>query len=93
MGRVEGKVAFITGAARGQGRNHALRLAEEGGGVRSIRLGPDLAAGETTFALVPKGCWQAAAPLGTWVLVGCTVSPAFEFTDFEMAPPGWEPAA
>ncbi|HEX3489113.1 MAG TPA: 3-oxoacyl-ACP reductase, partial [Streptosporangiaceae bacterium] len=26
-GRVEGKVAFITGAARGQGRSHAIRLA------------------------------------------------------------------
>jgi (+)-trans-carveol dehydrogenase len=29
-GRVEGKLAFITGAARGQGCSHALRLAEEG---------------------------------------------------------------
>ncbi|AHH18409.1 mycofactocin-coupled SDR family oxidoreductase [Nocardia nova] len=32
-GRVEGKVAFITGAARGQGRQHAVRLAEEGADV------------------------------------------------------------
>ncbi|AHH20052.1 (-)-trans-carveol dehydrogenase [Nocardia nova SH22a] len=32
-GRVEGKVAFITGAARGQGRSHAIRLAEEGADV------------------------------------------------------------
>jgi NAD(P)-dependent dehydrogenase (short-subunit alcohol dehydrogenase family) len=31
-GRVEGKVAFITGAARGQGRSHAIRLAQEGTG-------------------------------------------------------------
>jgi len=30
VGRVAGKVAFITGAARGQGREHAIRLAEEG---------------------------------------------------------------
>lgn len=30
MGSLEGKVAFITGAARGQGRNHAIRLAERG---------------------------------------------------------------
>jgi (+)-trans-carveol dehydrogenase len=33
MGRVEGKVAFVTGAARGQGRSHAARLAEEGADV------------------------------------------------------------
>ncbi|MFD9502992.1 mycofactocin-coupled SDR family oxidoreductase [Streptomyces sp. NPDC060035] len=33
MGRVEGKVALITGAARGQGRSHAVRLAQEGADV------------------------------------------------------------
>lgn len=32
-GRVEGKVAFISGAARGQGRSHAVRLAEEGADI------------------------------------------------------------
>jgi (+)-trans-carveol dehydrogenase len=36
MGRVQGKVAFITGAARGQGRSHALRLAEEGADIIGI---------------------------------------------------------
>lgn len=36
MGRVEGKVAFITGAARGQGRSHALRLAQEGADIIAI---------------------------------------------------------
>jgi (+)-trans-carveol dehydrogenase len=38
MGRVEGKVAFITGAARGQGRSHAVRLAEEGADIVAIDL-------------------------------------------------------
>jgi SDR family mycofactocin-dependent oxidoreductase len=36
MGRVDGKVAFITGAARGMGRSHALRLAEEGADIIAI---------------------------------------------------------
>jgi SDR family mycofactocin-dependent oxidoreductase len=36
MGRVEGKVAFITGAARGQGRAHAVRLAEEGADIIAL---------------------------------------------------------
>jgi (+)-trans-carveol dehydrogenase len=36
MGRLDGKVAFITGAARGQGRSHALRLAQEGADVIAV---------------------------------------------------------
>ena len=38
MGSLEGKVAFITGAARGQGRNHAVRLAERGVDVIALDL-------------------------------------------------------
>jgi SDR family mycofactocin-dependent oxidoreductase len=37
-GRLEGKVAFITGAARGQGRSHALRLAQEGADIIAVDL-------------------------------------------------------
>ena len=36
MGRLEGKVAFITGVARGQGRSHAIRLAEEGADIVGV---------------------------------------------------------
>jgi (+)-trans-carveol dehydrogenase len=36
VGRLDGKVAFITGAARGQGRSHALRLAEEGADIVAV---------------------------------------------------------
>ena len=42
MGRVEGKVAFVTGAARGQGRAHAVRLAEEGADIIAVDLCHDL---------------------------------------------------
>jgi (+)-trans-carveol dehydrogenase len=38
MGRVEGKVAFITGAARGQGRSRALRLAQEVADIIAVDL-------------------------------------------------------
>ena len=40
---------------------------------------------------VPAGHWQSAATLGAWTLVGSTVSPAFRFEGFELAPPHWEP--
>src|SRR4051794_24743654 len=36
MGRLTGKVAFITGIARGQGRSHAMRLAEEGASIIGV---------------------------------------------------------
>jgi (+)-trans-carveol dehydrogenase len=37
-GRVQGKVAFITGAARGQGRSHAVRLAAEGADIIAVDI-------------------------------------------------------
>src|SRR5258706_493440 len=42
MGRVQGKVAFITGAARGQGRSHAVRLAQEGADIIAVDLCHDI---------------------------------------------------
>ena len=69
----------------------ALRLSS-GTGVQTTHLGPDLGAGQRPIAMVPRGAWQAAAPVEGWVLCGCTVAPAFSFEGFEMAPAGWEPA-
>jgi predicted cupin superfamily sugar epimerase len=61
--------------------------------VESHLLGPDLAAGQRPQVIVPKGQWQSAVTTGEWTLVGCTVSPGFEFSGFEMAAPGWKPEA
>src|SRR5262245_26121839 len=38
MSRVAGKVAFVTGAARGQGRSHAVRLAQEGADIIAVDI-------------------------------------------------------
>jgi predicted cupin superfamily sugar epimerase len=70
-----------------------LVIARPGEGPSALRLGPALDRGERPQALVPSGAWQSARTLGDWTLVGCTVSPAFEFSAFEMAPPGWHPPA
>jgi SDR family mycofactocin-dependent oxidoreductase len=43
MGELEGKVAFITGAARGQGRAHAVRLASEGADIIAVDICADIA--------------------------------------------------
>ncbi len=68
----------------------ALTL-REGGAETRLLLGPDIAAGERPQLIVPARAWQTAQSLGTWTLVGCTVSPAFEFSGFELAPEGGPP--
>ncbi|MFT8243610.1 cupin domain-containing protein [Roseomonas sp. BN140053] len=68
-----------------------LSMCWEGSDPLELRLGPDLSAGQRLVATVPKGWWQAATPAGGWSLVACTVSPAFRFEGFELAPPGWSP--
>jgi predicted cupin superfamily sugar epimerase len=69
-----------------------LSLSPDGRRRSIVRLGADLAAGERPQAVVPAGAWQSARSLGDWTLAGCTVAPAFQFSGFEMAPPGWEPS-
>jgi predicted cupin superfamily sugar epimerase len=69
----------------------ALSLSLDGGSIERLRLGPDLRKGERPQILVPSGTWQSAKSLGAWTLVGCTVSPGFEFSGFELAPAGWVP--
>ena len=68
-----------------------LSIVEADGTATTIILGPDLVAGQRPQGTVPPNAWQAARPLGSAVLVGCTVAPAFEFEHFELAPAGWEP--
>lgn len=54
-------------------------------------LGIDLASDQHPQLRVPAGWWQAARSTGDWSLVGCTVSPAFTFDGFELAPPDFTP--
>ncbi len=63
-----------------------------GQGVSNHTLGPDLTIGQRPQVVVEPGEWQSARTTGAWTLVGCTVSPGFEFSGFELAPPDWNPA-
>jgi predicted cupin superfamily sugar epimerase len=66
--------------------------AEADPAVTVHRLGGDVTGGSVVQVVVPAGAWQAAQPLGAWTLVGCIVTPAFEFEGFELAPPDWAPS-
>ena len=68
-----------------------LRISEtEAGPARSMLLGPKLSDGQMPQLIVPENYWQAAETTGKWTLVGCTVSPGFQFDGFELAKPGFE---
>ena len=56
-----------------------------------LRLGGDVLNGEMPQLLVPPFHWQAAESDGGWALVSCVVSPAFDFSGFELAAPDWSP--
>jgi predicted cupin superfamily sugar epimerase len=66
-----------------------ISISQNGSETSVHRLGPDLFAGERPQFAVPAHCWQKAMSLGAWTFVGCGVAPRFEFSGFELAPPGW----
>ncbi len=69
----------------------ALEIAHAPGRLERLTLGCDFAVGERPQAIVPVHAWQATQSLGDWTLCGCTVAPGFDFSGFELAPPGWAP--
>jgi len=63
-----------------------IHVFDQDGSYRSLCLGSDLARGQCLQAIVPHGCWFGATVdvEGGFALVGCSVAPGFEFTDFEL---------
>jgi NAD(P)-dependent dehydrogenase (short-subunit alcohol dehydrogenase family) len=55
MRRLDGQVAFITGAARGQGRSHPVRLAQEGADIIGIDI----------CAQISEVCYATSTPAGS----------------------------
>jgi uncharacterized protein len=61
-----------------------LQLKEDGTGTMMV-IGNDLLRGQRPQVVVERGVWQGARLMegGRWALLGCTVSPGFEFEDYE----------
>jgi predicted cupin superfamily sugar epimerase len=58
-----------------------------GGEANVVTIHNDLAASVEPQIIVPAGVWQGCrlVPGGQWALMGCTVAPGFDYTDFELA--------
>ena len=66
-------------------------LSPDGVSIQEKTLGRDAIDNEAYHLIVPKGAWFSMQSTGDWSLIGCTVSPAFSFDDFELASKGWMP--
>lgn len=71
----------------------ALDISMDGYTAEHHVLGPGLFEDESPQAIVPADAWQSARTLGDWTLVGCTVSPAFQFEGFELADDDFAPTS
>src|SRR5258708_25396401 len=66
-----------------------LQIADDSG-RRSVRLGPDLAAGEIPQAIAPAHAWQAAQSRADRTRGGSTVAAGFHFPNLDRAPHAWD---
>ena len=69
----------------------SVLLSPDGVSIQRKTLGRHAVDNEAYHLIVPKGTWFSMQSTGDWSLIGCTVSPAFSFDDFELAPKGWMP--
>ena len=69
------------------GQTLQVYVLHDDGKMEIIKLGSDIMSGELFQYVVPANCWFASrpAPKSDFCFVGCTVSPGFDFEDFEMA--------
>jgi hypothetical protein len=61
-----------------------LELGPFGRDLMRHRLGPIGSEGSAPVCTIRAGMWQAARPIGDYVLAGCTVGPGFDFADFRL---------
>jgi len=68
-----------------EGDSLNVHVIHSNGNYERIQLGRNTSKGEVYQAIVPAGAWFASESTGEYSFVGCTVSPGFDFADFELA--------
>ena len=60
--------------------------------ISEIILGRNIKKGHLLHYVVDSEVWFSMKSMGEWSLIGCTVAPAFNYKDFELAPKNWSPS-
>jgi predicted cupin superfamily sugar epimerase len=65
------------------GDSAELLILSPDGKAQLLKLGNSINQGERPQIVIPAGCWQGMRTTGEYTLIGCTVSPGFEYSDYE----------
>tara|TARA_Y100001960_G_C14436689_1_gene710461 strand:+ start:34 stop:441 length:408 start_codon:yes stop_codon:yes gene_type:complete len=74
-----------------QGDPMLVYVSEDGLTSNTLSLGNDINNNENIHLVIKAGSWFSMKSKGKYSLIGCTVSPGFNYSDFELAPKNWEP--
>lgn len=85
MGQLDGRVAFITGVARGQGRSHAVRLAREGANIIGVDICADIPANHYAMATRDDLAETVAAVEAEGAKITATVADVRDFGQVKAA--------
>ena len=68
------------------GNSLSIHIIDLDGEYQIVNLGKDVERGDAFQVVIPAGCWFGAAvnDPDSYILVGCTVAPGFDFEDFEL---------
>ena len=69
----------------------SVYVSEDGNKSASKILGNNIIGNQKMHLIVKAGSWFSMQSSGNFSLIGCTVAPGFEYSDFELAPKNWEP--
>ena len=74
-----------------QGDPMLIYVSSDGLTSDTIILGNDINNKENMHVVIKAGSWFSMRSNGKYSLIGCTVSPGFDYSDFELAPKNWKP--
>mgnify|MGYP001288510522 CR=1 FL=1 len=66
-------------------------ISPDGKESNSLVLGNNISNDQNMHIIIKAGSWFSMKSTGKYTLIGCTVAPGFNYSDFELAPENWEP--
>ena len=69
----------------------SVYISKDGKKSNTKILGNNISNNENMHIIINAGSWFSMKSNGKYSLIGCTVAPAFEYSDFELAPKNWKP--